>query len=151
MAILDLRFSITQLQESLDVSSNGKLSGVLINPYNLSEILQQVSLQLPAGLSMLTGFTVEAMYVYYTVATVHAVATSSSIRLFVDIPMKAADRYLELYQVHSLPFLYERIGKFVMIDEEFTYLAVAENRQFFALIPTYMLSKCTQFIHSMPS
>ena len=50
MAILDLRFSIMQMQESLDVTSNGKLSSALINPYNLSEILQQVSLQLPAGL-----------------------------------------------------------------------------------------------------
>jgi hypothetical protein len=76
MAILDLRFSITQMQEPLDVTSNGKLSSVLINPYNLSEILQQVSLQLPAGLSMLTGLTVEDMYVYYAIATVHAVATS---------------------------------------------------------------------------
>jgi len=64
MAILDLRFSITQMQESLDVTSNGKLSSVLINPYNLSEILQQVSLQLHAGLSMLTGLTIEDMYVY---------------------------------------------------------------------------------------
>jgi hypothetical protein len=64
MAILDLRFSITQMQESLDVTSNGKLSSVLINPHNLSEILQQVSLQLPAGLSMLTVLTVEDMYVY---------------------------------------------------------------------------------------
>jgi len=61
MAILDLRFSITQLHESLDVTSNGNLSSVLINPYNLSEILQQVSLQLPAGLSMLTGLTVGDM------------------------------------------------------------------------------------------
>jgi hypothetical protein len=144
MAILDLRSSITQLHKSLDGTSNGKLSSVLINPGNLSEILQQVSLQLPVGLSVLTGLTVEDMYVYYTIATVHGVATSTSIRLFVEIPLKAADRYFELYQVHSLPFFYERIGKFVMIDEEFTYLAVAESRQFFALIPTYMLAKCTQ-------
>jgi hypothetical protein len=113
MAIIDLRFSITQLHESLDVTSNGKLSRVFINPCNLSEILQQVSLQLPAGLSMLTGLTVEDMYVHYTIATVHAVATSTSIRLFVEIPLKAADRYFELYQVHSLPFFYERIGKFI--------------------------------------
>jgi len=149
MAILDLRFSITQLHESLDVTSNGKLSSVLINPYNLSEILQQVSLQLPAGLSMLAGLTVEDMYVYYTIATVHAVATSASIRLFVEIPLKVADRYFELYQVHSLPLFYERIGKFVMIDEEFTYLAVAESRQFFALIPTHMLAKCTQDLYTV--
>jgi len=31
-----------------------------------------------------------------------------------------------------------------MTDEEFSYLAVAENRQFFILMTLYMLSKCTQ-------
>jgi len=149
MAILDVRFSITQMQESLDVTSNGKLTSVLINPYNLSEILQQVSLQLPAGLSMLTGLTVEDMYVYYAIATVHAVATSESIRLFIDIPLKAADRYFELYQVHSLPFFHKEIGKYIMIDEAFTYLAVAESRQFFAVIPTHVLSKCTQDLYTV--
>jgi hypothetical protein len=103
----------------------GKLSSVLINPYNLSDIFQQVSLQLPTGLSMLTGLTVEDMYVHYAVATVHAVATSTSIGLLIDIPLKATDRYFELYQVHSLPFFHKGINKFVMIDEMFTYLAVA--------------------------
>jgi len=92
---------------------------------------------------MLTGLTVEEMYVYYTVATVHAVAISKSIRLFVDIPIKD-DRYFELYQDHSLPFLHQGIGKFVMIDEPFSYLAVAESRQVFALMTPYMLSKCSQ-------
>ena len=90
---------------------------------------------------MLTGLTVEEMYVYYTVAMVHAVATSTSIRLFIDIPLKAADRYFELYQVHSLPFFHQGVGQFVIIDEAFTYLAVAENRQFFAVMTPYMLSK----------
>ena len=92
MAILEIKFSMIHLQESLDVTSIGKLRSVLINPYNLSSILQQVRLQLPVRLSMLTGLTVEEMYVYYTVAMVHAVATSTSIRLFIDIPLKAADR-----------------------------------------------------------
>ena len=40
MAILELKFSIVQLQESLDVTSLGQLSSVLINLYNLSVILQ---------------------------------------------------------------------------------------------------------------
>jgi hypothetical protein len=149
MAILELKFSMTQIQESLDVTSIGKLSSVLINPGNLSEILQQVSLQLPAGLSMLTGLMIEDMYVYYTVATVHAVATSKSIRLFIDIPLKAADRYFELHQVHSLPFFHKGIGKFVMIDEMFTYMAVAESRQFFTVMTPHMLSKCTQNLYTV--
>ena len=36
------------------------------------------------------------------------------------------------------------VNAFVMIDEAFTYLAVAESRQFFTLVTPYMLSKCTQ-------
>ena len=52
MAILDLKSSIIRLQEALDITSLGQLSSVLISPYNLSVILQQISLQLPAGLSI---------------------------------------------------------------------------------------------------
>ena len=44
MAMLELKFSIIQVQEAVDVTSIGQLSSVLINPYNLSVILQQVSL-----------------------------------------------------------------------------------------------------------
>jgi hypothetical protein len=98
---------------------------------------------------MLTGLTVKEMYVYYTVAEVHAVATSKNIRLLVDIPLKATDRYFELYQVHSLPFFHKGIGRFVMIDEMFAYLAVAESRQFFAIFSPYLLSKCKQEIYTV--
>ena len=73
MFIFELKFSMTQIQESLDVTSIGKLSSVLISPYNLTDILQKVSLQLPAGLKMLIGLTVEEMYVYCTVAAVYGV------------------------------------------------------------------------------
>ena len=89
------------------------------------------------------------VYVYYLSATLHAVSTSKSIRLFVDIPLKAADRYFELYQVHSLPFFHKGIGKFVMIDVAFTHLAMAESRQLFALITPYMLSKCTRELYTV--
>ena len=36
-----------------------------------------------------------------------------------------------------------------MIDEPFTYLAVAESRQFFAVISPYMLTKCTQKLYTV--
>ena len=142
MAILETRRSLTQLQESLDLTSLRKLSSALISPYNLSVILQQDSLQLPSGMSMLTGLTGEDMYVYYTIATVHAVATSQSLRLFIDIPLKAADSYFELYQVHSLPIFHEGINRYVMVEEPFSYIAVAENRQFFAVMTPHMLASC---------
>ena len=57
------RFIIVQLYESLDEMSKREFSSVLINPCDLSERLQQDSLQLPSGLPVLTGLIVEEMYV----------------------------------------------------------------------------------------
>jgi hypothetical protein len=111
--MMEMKFSLIQLQESLDLTSVGKLSSTLINPYNLSELLQQVNLHLPKGAQMLTGLSIEDMYVYYAVAAVHATDTFKSIRLFIEIPLRAADRYFTLHQAHSLPFFHEGIKKFV--------------------------------------
>jgi hypothetical protein len=89
--MMEIKFSLVQLQESLNLTSVGKLSSTLISPYNLSELLQQVNLHLPKGTSMLTGLNIEDMHIYYAVTNVHATATSRSIRLLIDIPLRAAD------------------------------------------------------------
>ena len=39
MSIFVLKFGMTQIQESMDVTSRGKLSSVLISPHYLSDIL----------------------------------------------------------------------------------------------------------------
>jgi hypothetical protein len=141
MAILETKFSLTHLQLSLDLRSIGKLSSMLINPYNLSVILQQVSFKLPTGMSMLTGLTAEGTHLYYTTAIAHAVATCKSIRSVVNIPLTAANRYFELYQVQSLRFFHEGINRFARVDKIFSHIAVAENRQFLAMMKPYMLAK----------
>jgi hypothetical protein len=135
LAILVLKFSLVQLQESLDLTSVGKLSSSLINPHNLSDLLKQVSLHLPAGTSMLTGLTVEEMYVYYAVANVHATATSRSIPLLIGIPLKAADRYFQLYQVHSLTLFTKGLRDLLRLTNR---LPVAEDRQFCIILSAGM-------------
>jgi len=45
--------------------------------------------------------------------------------------------------------LHKRIGKFKVIEELFTYLAVAEIRQFFAVFTPYTLTKCTQELYTV--
>jgi hypothetical protein len=103
--MMDMKFSLVQLQESLDLASVGKLSSTLINPFNLSELLQQVNLHLPKGTSMLTGLSIGDMYIYYAVANIHATAISRSIRLFIDIPLRAADRSFYITLGPLLTFL----------------------------------------------
>ncbi|PNF38200.1 hypothetical protein B7P43_G13468 [Cryptotermes secundus] len=142
--MMEMKFSLIQLQEPLELTRVGKLSSTLINSCNLSELLQQVNLHLPKGTSMLMGLNMEDMYIlYYAVATLHATATSWSIRFFIDIPLRAADRSFTLYQTHSLPFFHKGIKQFMKIDEPFAYLAVAEDRQFFTILTNEMLAKCT--------
>jgi hypothetical protein len=51
--------------------------------------------------------------------------------------------------VHSLPFFKQDIGKFVMIDDAFAYMAVAESRQFFALMTPYVIQVYSRVIHCM--
>jgi hypothetical protein len=70
-----MKFSLIQLQGSLDLTNVGKLSSTLTNPYHLSELLQQINLDLLKGTQMLTGLKIEDMYIYYAVAAVHATAT----------------------------------------------------------------------------
>ena len=144
LAIFEVKFSLAQLQESLDLTSLEKHSCTLINPYNLSTTLQQVSLQLPEGITMLIGITVEEMYVYYAVAAVHAVATTKGIRLFIEIPLKTVDHLFELYQVHPLPFFHTGINKYIMIDESVSHIIVSENRQFFNTLEPQIFSRCTK-------
>jgi hypothetical protein len=70
--VTQLQQSVKQLQERLEIIANGRLSSVLIPPHNLSKILQDVTLRLPQDVSLIAGFNVENMYVYYEVATLQA-------------------------------------------------------------------------------
>ena len=56
------------------------------------------------------------MYVYYQIANVHAVAIKNTIKLIVDIPLKAKNRYLELYNVKQLPYYDKRLQNFVKLS-----------------------------------
>ena len=67
---LQLEQEFIKIRQGLDVTSTGKLSAELLPPHNLSQILQQVALRLPADVSLLPGTSLEDMFVYYEIATV---------------------------------------------------------------------------------
>jgi hypothetical protein len=57
------------------------------------------------------------MYVHCTVAAVYVVAKSKNIRLFIDIPLVAGDRYFVLCHVQSLTLSHNGVGKYNTINE----------------------------------
>ena len=62
---LQLEQEFIKIRHGLDVTSTGKLSAELLPPHNLSQILQQVALRLPADVSLLAGTSLEDMFVYW--------------------------------------------------------------------------------------
>jgi hypothetical protein len=113
--VVQLQQSVTRLQEGLETSATGKLSSVLIPPHNLSKILQEVILKLPQDISLIAGFSIENMYVYYDVATVLAYATRTAIRLVVRLPLRGADRVMTLFKSVPLPTYSNALGRPIQI------------------------------------
>ena len=140
--VMQLQQSVIQLQEGLEISAAGRLSSVLIPPHNLSKILQEVALRLPQDVSLIAGFTVENMYVYYEVATVQAYATATTIRLIVRIPLRGADRVMTVFKSVPLPTYSDVLGRHIQIEPEAPYLAVTENRQYYSPLATADLQQC---------
>ena len=85
---------------------------------------------------------------YYMIATVHSVATAKSIRLWIYLLRQPTDIFSS---TKSTPYASSMMALVNLIDEVFTYVAVAENKQFFTQIAPYMLPKCTQGLYTICS
>jgi hypothetical protein len=79
-----LQQAFVQLQQGLETKAIDRLSSVLIPPYNLSKILQEVTFRLPHDVSLIAASDLDN--VYYDVAAVQAYATPMAIRLAVCFP-----------------------------------------------------------------
>jgi hypothetical protein len=60
--------------------------------------------------------------------------------MYTDTALKAAD----FYPAHSFPFFLKGINKFIMSNEIFPCLAVAEKRQLFTILAPRRLPRCTE-------
>jgi hypothetical protein len=77
-------------------------------------MLQEVILKLPQDVSLIAGFTIEN--IYYEVAKVQAYATTTAIRLVVRIPLRGADRVINLFRSVPLPAYSEVLGRQVQME-----------------------------------
>jgi len=130
---LQLEQEFFKIRQGLDVTSTGKLSAELLPPHNLSQILQQVALKLPTDVSLVAGTGLDDMFIYYEMAKVQAYATPSDIRLIIRLPLRGADRVMNLYRTEPLPVYEVMLKRHVQIQPETMYMAVSESRQYYSL------------------
>jgi hypothetical protein len=79
---------------------------------------------------------------YYEIATEHAYATTTDIRLVVRIPLTGADRVMTLQKPAPTNLLRYILGRHIQIEPEAPYLAVTENRQYYSILTTANLQQC---------
>lgn len=140
--LLSIDTELTGLLEALDTTSTGRLSPNLISPSQLVEILRNVSKKLPEGVYPLTPIEEDAVYEYYTHASVQAIAIPSAIRVFVKLPLKSSNRVFHLFEPYSLPFYHEKAGVFLEIAKPSDYILVSKDMQKVAEIPARILNEC---------
>ena len=115
---LQLQQEFIKIRQDLDLSSTGKLSAELLPPHNLSQVLQQVALRLPTDVPLIAGTKLEDMFVYYETGKVQAYATPSEIRLIIRLPLRGADRVMNLYTTEPLPTYEPLLERLIHIQPE---------------------------------
>jgi len=139
---LQLKRKFIKIRQGLDVTYTGKLSAKLLPPHNLSQVLQQVALRLPTEVSLIAGTNLEDMFVYYKTAKVQAYATPSKIRLIIRLPLREADKVINLYRTKPLPIYKPLLKRHIRIQPKSMYMAVTESRQYYSLLTPADLHKC---------
>jgi len=70
------------------------------------------------------------MIVYYETEKVQAYATPSEIRVIIPLPLRGADRVMNLYRTEPLPIYEPLLERHMQIQPESMYTAVTESRQY---------------------
>lgn len=135
-------YELGKLMKGLDITSNGRLSSLLLPPNKMSEILSHVSQELNNDLSLISSTKLEDMYIYYELADVHAVSQTRYIQLIIDIPLKSEGRQLDLYAVKSLPFREPIINKFMYVQSNTEYIALSKTRQVYSILTNKDVNAC---------
>lgn len=136
----EIRQEITLFNQALDLTSMGKLSSYFITPAELSKLLREINL--PAGLSFLTGVHTDEVYKYYVRARVHAATLGSILRIYVELPLKSPSLEFELYKAVELPTAAWANDTFVTIKPEKPYFAISSDRLRYAELADSELRDC---------
>lgn len=140
--LTDVKESISDLGNALEATALKKLSPIFLNPTLLLRALTEVQNNLPTGLSLVTSNIEKNIFMYYDISTVRAVYFNRTIRLFAEIPLKAPERYFDVFRALPLPYAVHNESARLYIEPSYEFFAIAQNNQFYFELDTADLSNC---------
>lgn len=130
-AVARCQREITYLAHALDVTANGQLSNYILPPSELLKVLEDIASHLPSELSFVLPLRADTISHYYAYARVKSAAAPGHLRLLVEIPLKGANTYFELYRALPIPIRVENSSFSVLVSPKSEFLALSSNRQAF--------------------
>ena len=115
---------INELLQAIQSVLQGKLPITLINPRTLLNILRNMTLHQPEGYEIIDGTRID-MPLYYQLPTV--TSRKYGIKIIINIPLKTANQYFNLYKIIVLPF--RMSGNFAKYSVEYPYFGIDKSPQ----------------------
>jgi len=148
----EAKLRIVEFRQALELINTGKVSSKLLPPHDFIKILYSIERIVPTHLKLIMSVDEENLFMYYDICTAQALATPSSIKLVVTIPLSSNDRQLETYRVVVVPLYQPSLSHWIKWDMNYDYLLVSKDRQYFAPLTESMFSKCkNKYFYLCPS
>lgn len=136
---------VLALTAALQDTALGKLSPYFLNPTMLLGICKRAQNYLPVDVTFLTELDLDKMYLYYNMVRVTATITPKhSLRLFIEIPLRAPNRVFGLYRAWPLPTPLGNHSAAAFIKPASPYLAVTQDLQAYLEMDSTDLRRCTK-------
>uniref|UniRef100_A0A1B6CFQ9 Uncharacterized protein n=1 Tax=Clastoptera arizonana TaxID=38151 RepID=A0A1B6CFQ9_9HEMI len=71
-------------------------------------------------------------------------SNKNSIRLIIELPLKLANNYLEIFKVKPLPYYDADLDKFMYVKSETEYFAVTSDGQWFTYLLGSEFKECVE-------
>lgn len=139
------------LVNALLTTNNGKIDPNLLKPGHFLKVLQNVQQNIPADFQFITPVLLENLHVFYDVGKSSAFLVDHTIRLFVEIPLKAQEREFTIYKAIPIPIPIVQNNMRMKMKTDATYLALSKNKNLHFEMTMIDFSACRgQFIKICP-
>lgn len=126
--VLRMKEASNILVNALLTTNNGKIDPSLLKPGNFLKILKNVQLNMPLEYQFVAPATLENLHIFYDVGKSSAYLIGHSVRLYVEIPLKAQEREFTIYRSIPIPIPIVQNNLRMKMKTDNSYLALSKNK-----------------------
>jgi hypothetical protein len=114
----------------------------LLPSQKLFAILRDIYVQLDQGYTFITALKLENIHLFYALAEISVLATSDTICLVIQIPLRTERKTYKVYIPIPVPTLEPNLGKFIQIQAGEQRIAISSDRRNYMILPADYMQNC---------